>query len=112
MEALEVFCIMRRYLAVKSGLELIQALGMSSVALMSDYLEAIKAVTEKDQDFSTLRIIVEEIKDLLSDLHFVGVHHTYRSANHVAHRLAGFGFDSDILFMLCVCFECPTVVIV
>ncbi|PRQ48116.1 putative ribonuclease H-like domain-containing protein [Rosa chinensis] len=81
-------------LAIKSGLELIQALGVSNVALMSS-LEAVKAVTAEDHDFSTLGIIVEEIKDLLGDLLFIGVHHTYRTANHVAHRLAGFNFDSD-----------------
>ncbi|XP_062014092.1 uncharacterized protein LOC133730534 [Rosa rugosa] len=83
-------------LAIKSGLELIQALGVSNVAIMSDCSAAVKSVTAEDHDFSTLGIIVEEIQELLGDLLSIGVHHTYRTANHVAHRLAGFGFDSDI----------------
>ncbi|XP_024163799.1 uncharacterized protein LOC112170711 [Rosa chinensis] len=64
-------------LAIKYGLEIIQAL-------------------EEDQDLSPLGTIVEEIKGLLAALQSIGVHHTYRTANHVAHRLAGLGFDSDI----------------
>ncbi|PRQ32260.1 putative ribonuclease H-like domain-containing protein [Rosa chinensis] len=83
-------------LAIKFGLEIIQALGRTNVALMSDCLEAVKDVTADHQDFSPLGTIVEEIKDLLGELHSIGVHHTYRTANHVAHRLASFGFDSDI----------------
>ncbi|PRQ51291.1 putative ribonuclease H-like domain-containing protein [Rosa chinensis] len=82
--------------AIKSGLEIIQALGLSNIALMSDCLEAVKAVTEEDQDLSSLGTIVEDIKGLLGELQSIGVHHTYRTANHVAHRLAGLGFDSDI----------------
>ncbi|XP_062012980.1 uncharacterized protein LOC133729456 [Rosa rugosa] len=50
-------------LAIKSGLELIQVLGVSNVAIKSDCLEAVKAVTAEDHDFSTLRIIVEEFKN-------------------------------------------------
>ncbi|PRQ24798.1 putative ribonuclease H-like domain-containing protein [Rosa chinensis] len=83
-------------LDIKSGLEIIQALGITNVALMSDCLEAVKAVTADDQDFSPLGTIVEEIKGLLGELHSIGIHHAYRTANHVAHRLAGFGFDSNI----------------
>ncbi|PRQ56582.1 putative ribonuclease H-like domain-containing protein [Rosa chinensis] len=60
-------------LAIKSGLEIIQ-----------------------DQDLSSLGTIVEDIKGLLGELQSIGVHHTYRTANHIAHRLAGLGFDSDI----------------
>ncbi|XP_024178535.1 uncharacterized protein LOC112184504 [Rosa chinensis] len=83
-------------LAIKSGLEIIQALGLSNIALMSDCLEAVKAVTEEDQDLSSLGTIVEDIKGLLGELQSIGVHHTYRTANHVAHRLACLGFDSNI----------------
>ncbi|GMN37970.1 hypothetical protein TIFTF001_007251 [Ficus carica] len=68
------------------------------VGLFSPHVGECMAVREAVVDNRELSMegpIMEDIKLLFSQLQITGIHHICRSANHVAHLLARFGFNSN-----------------
>ncbi|XP_024159070.1 uncharacterized protein LOC112166454 [Rosa chinensis] len=82
-------------LAIKHGLELLQAMTVTNVIVQSDCLLAIKAICEEGENFTTLGNLVEDIKALLHQLPSIGIQYAYRTSNRVAHKFASYGFDAN-----------------
>ncbi|XP_062021254.1 uncharacterized protein LOC133737772 [Rosa rugosa] len=83
-------------LALKNGLEMLQAMQITKVVVESDCQVAVQAVSNEFSDLSPFSALIAEVKGLLSDSEDVCIRFSPRQANTVAHRLASFSFDSNV----------------
>ncbi|XP_024156261.1 uncharacterized protein LOC112164272 [Rosa chinensis] len=83
-------------LALKTGIELLQAIDVTNVVIESDCLMAVQAVNSLSCDLSSLRALVADIKGLLDGYADMCIIFAPRQANVIAHRLASLSFESDV----------------
>ena len=69
-------------------------LGSVSLEVETDAINVVSTVLE-DLELSKESPIMEDVRQLLIQLRSTGVNHIRRGANHVAHLLARFGFNSN-----------------
>ncbi|KAM5578651.1 hypothetical protein ABKV19_008793 [Rosa sericea] len=82
--------------ALKYGLELLQALNVTQAVIESDCLHAVQAINSMAEDLSDLAALISDIKGLVHVLGGIVISFTPRQANMVAHRLASHSFDSNV----------------
>ncbi|XP_024155779.1 uncharacterized protein LOC112163738 [Rosa chinensis] len=83
-------------LALKKGLELLQAMHITNAVVESDCLMAVQAIYAWDCDLSPLRALVADVRSLLHSSTDFSITFAPRHANVVAHRLAALSFESEI----------------
>ncbi|XP_024178720.1 uncharacterized protein LOC112184715 [Rosa chinensis] len=83
-------------LALKKGLELLQAMHITNAVVESDCLMAVQAIYAWDCDLSPLRALVADVRSLLHSSIDFSITFAPRQANVVAHRLAALSFESEI----------------
>ncbi|PRQ49098.1 putative ribonuclease H-like domain-containing protein [Rosa chinensis] len=76
--------------SVRAGLLLSIHEGWSEVELETDSASLAFALATSNEDFSEIGRIVDDCKEYMDVFSFISVHHIYREANSVAHRLAHF----------------------
>lgn len=77
---------MAEFLALKDGLELCMAMGISELEVESDSLLVVQAVSKKHSDGWKFIYVLRECLLLWKDTY--NIQHTYRQANGVADRCA------------------------
>ncbi|XP_073059549.1 uncharacterized protein [Primulina eburnea] len=75
-------------LAIRSGIDLCLQVGMSSVCIYSDSMEAVRVVHNPDLDTGPCGALALEVNSMFVGNQFVSIKHMHRSANSVAHFLA------------------------
>ena len=80
-------------LALREGLRFAKEIECVDIVVETDAINVVSAV-EDNRELSTEGPILEDVKQLFAQLRSTGIHHIRRSANHVAHLLARFGFNS------------------
>ncbi|GMN40729.1 hypothetical protein TIFTF001_009947 [Ficus carica] len=81
-------------IALREGLMMAKELESVTIVVETDAINVVSAVSD-NTEFSLEGPILEDVKQLLAQLWNPGVYHIRRSANHVAHLLARFGFNSN-----------------
>ncbi|GMN53247.1 hypothetical protein TIFTF001_022384 [Ficus carica] len=81
-------------LALREGLRFAKEIECANLEVETDAINVVSAVVD-NRELSMEGPIMEDIKLLFSQLQITGIHHICRSANHVAHLLARFGFNSN-----------------
>ena len=81
-------------IALLEGLMIAKELESVTLVVETDAINVVLAVSD-NTEFSFEGLILEDVKQLLVQLRNPGVYHIRRSANHVAHLLARFGFNSN-----------------
>ncbi|XP_073138172.1 uncharacterized protein [Henckelia pumila] len=75
-------------LSIREALSWLKELNLSNLIVESDALLVIQALKNKASDISSLDLIVEDCKSLVSDLHSCSFVFVRRSANQAVHLLA------------------------
>ncbi|KAM5580526.1 hypothetical protein ABKV19_009994 [Rosa sericea] len=83
-------------LALKYGLELLQAMQITYAIVESGCLVAVQAIASVAPDLSQLSALVADIRGLLADSEHLQLLYVPRQANTVDHRLANFSFESNV----------------
>ncbi|GMN68764.1 hypothetical protein TIFTF001_037815 [Ficus carica] len=81
-------------IALREGLMMAKELESFTLVVETDAINVVSAVSD-NTEFSLECPILEDVKQLLTQLWNPGVYHIRRSTNHVAHFLARFGFNSN-----------------
>ncbi|GMN43800.1 hypothetical protein TIFTF001_012998 [Ficus carica] len=80
-------------LALREGLRFAKEIECVDIVVETDAINVISAIKD-NRELSTEGPILEDVKQLFAQVRSIGIHHICRSANHVAHLLARFGFNS------------------
>ncbi|GMN62822.1 hypothetical protein TIFTF001_031900 [Ficus carica] len=81
-------------IALREGLFFAMELKLGTLVVETDAINVVSAV-EDNRELSVEGPILEDVKQLLVQLQSTSDYHICRSANHVAHLLARFGFNSN-----------------
>ncbi|PRQ38383.1 putative ribonuclease H-like domain-containing protein [Rosa chinensis] len=83
-------------LALKNGLELLQAMNITRATIESDCLVAVQAINSLTPDLSPLGALIVDVQELLAASLDIKLSHVPRQANTVAHRLASYSFECNV----------------
>ncbi|PRQ31754.1 putative ribonuclease H-like domain-containing protein [Rosa chinensis] len=83
-------------LALKNGLELLQAMQITRAVVESDCLLAVQAINLTVGELSSLSALITDLQSLLAATTEVELYFVPRQANVVAHRLASCSYESNI----------------
>ena len=81
-------------ITLREGLKFAKEIECVNLEVETDATNVVSAVVD-NRELSVESLILEDVKQLLVQLRSIGIHHVRRSANHVAHLLARFGFNSN-----------------
>ncbi|GMN20887.1 hypothetical protein TIFTF001_039966 [Ficus carica] len=81
-------------IALREGLMMAKEFESVTLVVETDAINVVSAISD-NTEFSLEGPILEDVKQLLVQLWNPGVYHIWRSAIHVAHLLARFGFNSN-----------------
>ena len=81
-------------IALREGLRFAKEIECVNLEVETDAINVVSAVVD-NQELSMEGPILENVKQLFVQLWSTGIHHICRSANHVTHLLARFGFNSN-----------------
>ncbi|GMN26456.1 hypothetical protein TIFTF001_001317 [Ficus carica] len=81
-------------IALREGLMIAKELESVTLVVETDAINVVSTVSD-NQELSVEGSILEDVKQLLVQVRSTGVYHIRRSANHVAHLLARFGYNSN-----------------
>ena len=80
-------------IALREGLIFAKDLNLGPIVVETDAINVVTAVGD-NCELSIEGPILEDVKQLMAQVHSTGIQHIRRSANHVAHLLARFGINA------------------
>ncbi|KAL6228181.1 hypothetical protein ACLB2K_002135 [Fragaria x ananassa] len=82
--------------AIRYGVDFLQAMHIINAVVESDYLVAVTTLNSLEDDLCPVSTLILEIKETLATNRGFSLHFAPTQTNSVAHRLANYGFESNI----------------